>query len=88
MAKVTDRFLYSDLDFNFAKTATNDVARKFDSNDIKRDVIRSLRTAEPRITLRDILVDYNNITSTLTVQIEYSFLDNNDTIDITIERVK
>ena len=38
MAKVTDRFLYSDLDFNFAKTATNDVARKFDSNAIRQSL--------------------------------------------------
>lgn len=38
MAKVTDRYRYSDLDFNFARSANGDVARKFDDNAIKQSL--------------------------------------------------
>ena len=38
MAKVTDRYRYSDIDFNFAKAANGDVSRKFDSNAIKQSL--------------------------------------------------
>jgi len=125
----TDKFRYSDLDFNFAKSATKDVARKFDNNAIKQalrnvvltnfyerpfrpslganvvsklfeqpspgmlsEVRSQVRDAievfEPRVTLRQILVDYNDVIQELKVEIEYSFLDNEDTIEITLERVR
>ena len=35
---ITDKFRYSDLDFNFAKSSTRDVARKFDNNAIKQSL--------------------------------------------------
>ena len=35
---ITDKFRYSDLDFNFAKSLTKDVARKFDDNAIKQSL--------------------------------------------------
>jgi len=126
---ITDKFRYSDLDFNFAKAATNDVARKFDNNAIKQslrnvvltnfyerpfrpsfganlvaklfdqpssgiisevrtDVQNAIRTFEPRVNLRNVLVDYNETNQELKVEVEYSFLDETDVIDITIERVR
>jgi phage baseplate assembly protein W len=129
MAKITDRFRYSDLDFNFAKSASNDVARKFDSNAIKQSLRNLLLTNfyerpfrpslgsnlisrlfdtftegdlseirqniadvitnfEPRVTLRTIKAEYNDASQTLKIDVEYSFLDNEDTLDIVIERVK
>tara|TARA_R110000824_G_scaffold73568_5_gene187296 strand:+ start:5169 stop:5558 length:390 start_codon:yes stop_codon:yes gene_type:complete len=129
MAKITDRFRYSDLDFNFAKSASNDVARKFDNNAIKQSLKNLLLTNfyerpfrpslgsnlisrlfnkftegdlseirqnigdviaqfEPRVTLRGVNVEYNEVLETLNVDVEYSFLDNEDTLDIVIERVK
>lgn len=129
MAETTDRFRYSDLDFNFAKSATNDVSRKFDSNAIRQslrnivltnfyerpfrpslganlisrlfdnfypsmlgeiniDITRVIETAEPRITLINVLTDFDQTHSELKVEIEYSFLDETDIVDITIERVK
>ena len=125
----TDKIRYSDLDFNFAKSATKDVARKFDNNAIKQalrnvvltnfyerpfrpslganvvsklfeqpspgmlsEVRSQVRDAievfEPRVTLRQILVDYNDVIQELKVEIEYSFLDDEDTIEITLERVR
>jgi len=129
MAKVTDRYRYSDIDFNFAKAANGDVSRKFDSNAIKQslrnlvlsnyyerpfrpslganlndilfsnfsqgilgelrtDIIRLINEAEPRVTLLEVLTGFNETTSTLSVSITYNYLDSEDTIDITIERVK
>ncbi len=126
---ITDKFRYSDLDFNFAKSATKDVARKFDNNAIKQalrnvvltnfyerpfrpslganlvsrlfdqpspgmiseirsEVRDAIRTFEPRITLRQIIVEYNDVNQELKVEIEYSFLDNDDAIEITLERVR
>ncbi len=129
MAKVTDRYRYSDLDFNFAKSASNDVARKFDNNAIKQSLKNLLLTNfyerpfrpslganlisrlfgsfsdgdlsemrqhvaevitdfEPRVTLRSVKTAYNDVTQTVSVDVEYSFLDEEDTLDIVIERVK
>lgn len=129
MAKVTDRYRYSDLDFNFAKSASNDVARKFDNNaikqslknllltnfyerpfqpslganlisrlfnsfndgdlsEIKQQVAEVITDFEPRVTLRSVNTDYNDVSQTITVDVEYSFLDEEDTLDIVIERVK
>ena len=129
MAKTTSKFRYSDLDFNFGKSNTNDVARKFDNNAIKQslrnlvltnfyerpfrhslganlldklfnqpspgiisqvqtDVRRVIRVFEPRVTLRNVSVDYNSRNQELSVEIEYSFLDEEDVIDITLERVR
>ena len=129
MAKMTDKCRYSDLDFNFAKSASNDVARKFDNNAIKQslknllltnfyerpfrpslganlisrlfdsftegdvseireEVIEVIQSFEPRVTLRSVLVDFNEVSETLTIEVEYSFLDNEDTLDLQIERVK
>ena len=126
---ITDKFRYSDLDFNFAKSATKDVARKFDNNAIKQalrnvvltnfyerpfrpslganlvsrlfdqpspgmiseirsEVRDAIETFEPRITLRQIIVEYNDVNQELKVEIEYSFLDNDDAIEITLERVR
>jgi phage baseplate assembly protein W len=126
---ITDKFRYSDLDFNFAKSATKDVARKFDNNAIKQalrnvvltnfyerpfrpslganlvsrlfdqpspgmiseirsEVRDAITTFEPRITLRQIIVEYNDVNQELKVEIEYSFLDNDDAIEITLERVR
>jgi len=128
MAK-TDKFRYSDLDFNFGQSTTKDVARKFDNNAIKQslrnvvlpnfyerpfrpslganivaklfdqpspsivsevqsDIRRAIRIFEPRINLRNVLVEYNDLHQELKVEIEYSFLDEEDAIDITIERVR
>tara|TARA_R110000851_G_scaffold118032_2_gene245189 strand:- start:4651 stop:5040 length:390 start_codon:yes stop_codon:yes gene_type:complete len=129
MAKVTDRYRYSDIDFNFAKAANGDVSRKFDNNAIKQslrnlvlsnyyerpfrpslganlhdtlfsnfsqgvlgelrtDIIRLINEAEPRVILTEVLTGFNQTTSTLSVSITYNYLDSEDTIDITIERVK
>ena len=126
---ITDKFRYSDLDFNFAKSATKDVARKFDNNAIKQalrnvvltnfyerpfrpslganlvsrlfdqpspgmiseirsEVRDAIETFEPRITLRQSIVEYNDVNQELKVEIEYSFLDNDDAIEITLERVR
>ena len=126
---ITDKFRYSDLDFNFAKSSTRDVARKFDNNAIKQslrnvvltnfyerpfrpsfggnllsrlfdqaspgmisevnsDIKKAITTYEPRVTLRKVTTDWNDTNRTLQVEIEYSFLDNNDVLDITIERVR
>ena len=126
---ITDKFRYSDLDFNFAKSSTRDVARKFDNNAIKQslrnvvltnfyerpfrpsfggnllsrlfdqaspgmisevnsDIKKAITTYEPRVTLRKVTTDWNNNNGTLKVEVEYSFLDDNDVIDITIERVR
>jgi len=126
---ITDKFRYSDLDFNFAKSATKDVARKFDNNAIKQalrnvvltnfyerpfrpslganlvsrlfdqpspgmiseirsEVRDAIETFEPRIILRQIIVEYNDVNQELKVEIEYSFLDNDDAIEITLERVR
>jgi phage baseplate assembly protein W len=128
MAK-TDKFRYSDLDFNFAQSTTKDVARKFDNNAIKQslrnvvltnfyerpfrpslganlvaklfdqpspgivsevqsDVRRAIVTFEPRVNLINVLAEYNDINQELKVQVEYSFLDEDDVLDITIERVR
>jgi phage baseplate assembly protein W len=128
MAK-TDKFRYSDLDFNFAQSTTKDVARKFDNNAIKQslrnvvltnfyerpfrpslganlvaklfdqpspgivsevqsDVRRAIVTFEPRVILINVLAEYNDINQELKVQVEYSFLDEDDVLDITIERVR
>ena len=129
MAKVTDRYRYSDIDFNFAKAANGDVSRKFDDNAIKQSlrnlvltnyyerpfrpslganlydtlfsnfsqgILGELRTsiinlineAEPRVTLLEVLTGFNEVSSVLSVSINYNYLDSQDTIDITIERVK
>ncbi len=128
MAK-TDKFRYSDLDFNFAQSTTKDVARKFDNNAIKQslrnvvltnfyerpfrpslganlvaklfdqpspgivsevqsDVRRAIVIFEPRVNLINVLAEYNDINQELKVQVEYSFLDEDDVLDITIERVR
>jgi len=128
MAK-TDKFRYSDLDFNFGQSTTKDVARKFDNNAIKQslrnvvltnfyerpfrpslganlvaklfdqpspgivyevqsDVRRAIVTFEPRVNLINVLAEYNDINQELKVQVEYSFLDEDDVLDITIERVR
>ena len=124
MAKITDRFRYSDLDFNFAKSASNDVARKFDNNAIKQSLKNLLLTnfyerpfrpslgsnlisrlfnkftegdlSEIRQNIGDVIAQFeprvnvedNEVLETLNVDVEYSFLDNEDTLDIVIERVK
>ena len=129
MAAITDKFRYSDLDFNFARSASNDVARKFDNNAIKQsiknllltnfyerpfrpslganlvsrlfdsfspgilseireDIYNTIANFESRVTLLSVKTDFNEVTSTLTAEVEYSFLDNQDTLEIVIERVK
>jgi phage baseplate assembly protein W len=126
---ITDKFRYSDLDFNFAKSSTRDVARKFDNNAIKQslrnvvltnfyerpfrpsfgadlisrlfeqpssgmvsevnsDIKKAITIYEPRVTLRKVTTDWNYTNGTLKVEVEYSFLDDNDVLDITIERVR
>jgi len=129
MAAITEKFKYSDLDFNFAKAPSGDVARKFDNNaikqalrnvlltnfyerpfrpsfggnlisrlfesfsegilsEIRKDVLDTVTRFEPRVTLRDIQTVFSETTETLNVTIEYSFLDEEDSINIVIERVR
>ena len=126
---ITDKFRYSDLDFNFAKSLTKDVARKFDNNAIKqslRNVVltnfyerpfrpsfgadlisrlfeqpssgmvsevnasinKAINISEPRINLIQVITKWNENDATIEVEIQYSFLDEDDVIDITIERVR
>ena len=126
---ITDKFRYSDLDFNFAKSSTKDVARKFDNNAIKQslrnivltnfyerpfrpsfggnlisrlfdqaspgvisevtaDIKKAINTFEPRVNLIKVTTDWNDNDGTLQVEVEYSFLDEEDILDITIERVR
>ena len=57
-------------------------------SEVRSQVRDAIEVFEPRVTLRQILVDYNDVIQELKVEIEYSFLDDEDTIEITLERVR
>jgi phage baseplate assembly protein W len=72
----------------------NLVAKLFDQpspgivSEVQSDVRRAIVTFEPRVNLINVLAEYNDINQELKVQVEYSFLDEDDVLDITIERVR
>lgn len=129
MTTITEKFKYSDLDFNFAKAPSGDVARKFDNNSIKQalrnvlltnfyerpfrpsfggnlisklfdtfsegllsetrsNIIEVVKLFEPRVNIIDVQLEFDSITKTLKATVEYSFLDEEDFINIIIERVR